>query len=462
MAERVTVCLVLSLIMLTAFIGNTAVIAVCGLQRKLRQDVSNLLVINLCITDLTNTIVMMSSLIAMAMDVWSLGDFWCNSVCVINYCLIIVSMLTLCLVSIDRYQAVVHPLTYHYRVTRERLLLLIAYTWLQGLVFGLAPAIMNWVSYDYWEGVCAIQWHLHRPGTVIYVILAFTLCFLGPGILLVWCYKKILEEVRKPRIEAGIHPCTNEQTIEKQKRSRSDRTKLIWSLMTVVVAYFICTAPFSVTKLIKVSSADVEPVPGWLNLVASLLGYIASAINPFIYGIFRRDFRKAYYQLLNTVLRCTKFTPLETSSDLTTYNVSAISKGKRISIQKSVHYDLDCKTETKINGQLNNIKEQNQEINTKLKTVKESPNNDIEQFQMMKNILDTPLNKQPGYNSEQTIEIKVRPVSCSGLNGLATSQCTPPRQECIALCTNIHQSDTVPVEGPFRSGALPEHPLNIP
>ncbi|KAH3854775.1 hypothetical protein DPMN_097324 [Dreissena polymorpha] len=421
MAERVTVCLALSLIMLTAFIGNTAVITVCSLQRKLRQDVSNLLVINLCITDLGNTIVMMTSLIAMGMDVWSLGDFWCNSVCAINYCLIIVSMLTLCCVSVERYQAVVHPLTYHYRVTRKRLLVLMVYTWLQGLVFGLAPAIMKWISYDYWEGVCAIQWHLHRPATVIYVILAFLFCFLGPGILLVWCYKKILEEVRKQSLEAPMHPCTNDKTVEKQKRSRSDKTKLIWSLMTVVVAYFICTAPFSVTKLIKVS-ADVESVPGWLNLVASLLGYIASAINPFIYGIFRRDFRKAYFQLLKTVINCESFTHSESSSDSPHYRVSAIpTKGSMVSVRKIDHYDLECNT--KSNEQSNNIAVQSQEINTNLMTRKESPNNEIENFHMMNNILDSPPNKACGSNSEHTIEIKMKPGSCSGLSCLTTSQC---------------------------------------
>lgn len=302
--------------MITALVGNTAVIAVVCKQRMMRGEVSNLLIINLSITDLSNTLlVMMSALVALLSDDWPLGSFWCDCTCAINYCLIIVSMLTLCCISIDRYQAVMHPLSYSIRVTRRRLLAIIGYTWVQGLIFGMVPSFLNWVDFDYWEAICAIQWHLFRPSTVIYVVAAFLLCFLGPGGVLVYCYAVIISEVKKQKSHL-VAQTSNQKAYEKSKRRVSDRAKITWSLITVVLAYFVCTTPFSVTKLIKVSAYDSNIVPGPINLTASLLGYVASAINPLIYGIFRRDYRKAYIQLLKSVFGCKEMTQIITTSDI--------------------------------------------------------------------------------------------------------------------------------------------------
>lgn len=311
--ETVISVVFLLFIMLTALVGNTAVIAVICKQHTMRREVSNLLIVNLSITDLSNTLlVMMSALIALVTDGWPLGKFWCDCTCMINYCLIIVSMLTLCCISIDRYQAVMHPLSYSLRITRKRLTAIICYTWLQGLIFGLIPSVLNWVDFDYWEAICAIQWHLYRPSSIIYVVCAFIMCFLGPGIILIYCYTFIISEVKKQKSHVVVQ--TTNKKYENKKRV-SDRVKITWSLITVVLAYFICTTPFSVTKLIKVSAHDTNVVPGQINLTASLLGYVASAINPLIYGIFRKDFRKAYIHLLRSVFGCKEMKQITTTSE---------------------------------------------------------------------------------------------------------------------------------------------------
>lgn len=325
----------------TALVGNTAVIMVCCWQRSLRKEVSNVLLINLSITDLSSTLlVMMGALVSLISDGWPLGEFWCRCTCAINYCLIIVSMLTMCCISIDRYQAVAHPFSYKLRVTRRRLMVVTVYTWFQGLVFGITPSALDWVQYDYWEAICAIQWHLYRPGSVVYVIVAFLLCFLGPGAVLIWCYVKIMKEVKNQKQQAIVMVFADPKLQAKHNKKVSDRTKLLWSFITIVVAYFLCTAPFSVTKLIKVSASNVSIVPNEVNLFSALLGYVSSAINPLIYGIFRRDFRKAYFQLLKGIFHCKKLSNSLTSSDVTANNhyVSTISAANQVTNNEKEEY----------------------------------------------------------------------------------------------------------------------------
>ncbi|XP_060574807.1 octopamine receptor beta-3R-like [Ruditapes philippinarum] len=257
---------------------------------------------------------MLSASLALITDEWIFGRHWCDFICATNYCLIIVSMLTLCCISIDRYHAVMHPLSYPLFVTRKRMVMVIAFTWIQGITFGIAPSIAGWVAFDYWEAICAIQWHNYRPDSIIYVVLAFLLCFLIPGIVLIYCYSKILQEVKKQKAQVAINTTGDSRAHEKNKRKVSDRSKIVWSLLVVVFAYFVCTTPFSVTKLIKVLANGKDPIPGPVNLLSALLGYVASAINPLIYGIFRRDFRTAYKHLLYSVFLHEKF-PDKFSSD---------------------------------------------------------------------------------------------------------------------------------------------------
>ena len=336
--------------MLTALIGNVAVIAVIAMYRTMRKDKSNLLIINLSITDLSMTLtVMLSAFVSLIDDKWVFGDIWCDFICATNYCLIIVSMLTLCFISLDRYQAVLHPLHYHSRMTRNRMFIMIGYSWCQGILFASIPSFMKWVEYDYWEAICAIQWFRHQARAIYYVSAAFALCFLGPGIVLVYNYVKILKEARKQKTQIQTYP-SNQAKEKNHQNSASNR--IVWSLLVVVCAYFVCTAPFSVTKLIKVVATRDHFIAGPINLTASLLGYVASAINPLIYGIFRRDFRRAYTDLLRAILR-------RRTSDIHVTTLKNSEDSPTMNSQRNVTFNMteSCtwKTENNENAQKNDI-----------------------------------------------------------------------------------------------------------
>ena len=73
------------------------------------------------------------------------------------------------------------------------------------------------------------------------------------------------------------------------------------SLLIVMLAYFVCLTPFSVTKLYKVIVSNPSELPGYASLLATFFQYLSSVVNPLIYGLFRRDFQKAFLYLLRSV-----------------------------------------------------------------------------------------------------------------------------------------------------------------
>ncbi|XP_046342695.1 alpha-2Db adrenergic receptor-like [Haliotis rufescens] len=300
------------LIILIAITGNTAVIFAIYTSHRLKEEISNMFIVNLSITDLTSAVVVLgSALVAMSTDRWPMGQAWCDIVCYVNYCMIIVSMLNLCFISVDRYIAIVHSLHYNLLMTRRKVFLMIAYSWFQGSMFGCVPVIFRWVKYDYWEAICAIQWHKQREKALYYVIIAFIMCFLVPGLILIICYCQILKTIKTKQ-----QAITRVSDSPRVRVKYSTSSKAMYGLLVVVVAYFVCMTPFSVTKLYKVAADEDNVLPGYVNLTASLTGYLSSAVNPLIYGIFRKDFRKAFKLVLKKILAERAVAPANQDIDL--------------------------------------------------------------------------------------------------------------------------------------------------
>ncbi|XP_072025625.1 beta-4C adrenergic receptor-like [Amphiura filiformis] len=286
-------------IIIVSILGNIAVILAIYKTPTLKEDVSNIFLINLSTADLFSAIfVMPYSSLALISDDWLFGTKWCSAQCALNYCCIIVSMVTLSFISIDRQFVIVYPLQFSSIMTKKRIYILISYTWISGVAFAIVPLFGRWVVYDYWEIVCAIAWDSYRDkGGLTYVIVAFIVCFMIPAIVMTICYIRIYREVTrhyKRRLEHQQHHIGIEQLNEQRK--------ILVSFSVIVLMFFFCTTPFCVTKVIKIFISS-DAIHNWINVMATYMQYLASATNPFIYGIFRSDFRTAFLKILSKTRR---------------------------------------------------------------------------------------------------------------------------------------------------------------
>ncbi|XP_043191277.1 tyramine/octopamine receptor-like [Amphibalanus amphitrite] len=186
LAVAVAIASLMAFIALLGLAGNSLVVVVTIVDHDLKEHVSNIIIGNLALADLsTCLLVVLPSAGSLLADRWPFGPVLCWLHCGFNYLFIIVSMMSLALVSLDRKEAVEEPLQYIQRSRPSRLLAPLALIWSTGALFAIIPVALHWIHYDYWEGVCAIGWFQHR-GTVLYVIVAFCVCFLIPASLIVW------------------------------------------------------------------------------------------------------------------------------------------------------------------------------------------------------------------------------------------------------------------------------------
>ncbi|XP_076313685.1 5-hydroxytryptamine receptor 4-like [Tachypleus tridentatus] len=292
-----------------SLLGNVAVIVAARTDNELRLHVSNLLIVNLAVTDLlTSLMVTIPSITTLVYDRWILGDALCKLHCILNYCFIIVSILSLSMITIDRAVAVKHPLRYVQIMTTCRIGFMIGYAWLQGLAFSIIPCVYNWIHFDYWEAVCAIKWEVNLA-IIAYVIIAFLCCFIAPAGTIVFYNTTILRSAQKVKHSIILPKILQTETAKIPERIRgapgsNDRCqsvrlahqKIVRSILVVTFVFFLCMTPFCLTKLLKVL-LGAEALPKWTNLFSTIIQFTASATNPFIYAIFRRDFRYALKQL---------------------------------------------------------------------------------------------------------------------------------------------------------------------
>ncbi|CAG5115465.1 unnamed protein product [Candidula unifasciata] len=172
--ERALWSILLIIIILASIVGNMLVLACVYLHHRLREENSSIFIVNLSVADMISAaVVMISSLHALVSDQWLMGPAWCDIV--------------------YRYIAVRHALHYHARVTKLRIYVLLGYAWCLGLCFGLVPILYHWIRFDYWEAVCAIEWHEDRQHVLLFVTVGFSLCFVLPSVILIIAYSKVMK-----------------------------------------------------------------------------------------------------------------------------------------------------------------------------------------------------------------------------------------------------------------------------
>ena len=279
---------IFTLIVFFGTLGNFLVIFVILVKKKLRT-VTNLLLLNLAIADISFLVVCGTFLaLHYALTVWPFGDMMCRIVQFLLYVTCYVTVYTLIAVSAVRYLTVVYGPHAAFIKTKRNVLLLIFAIWLVFLLAKIPVLVVHGVSHNEENNrtECIISGKQEAQNLFAsFFVFAYAL----PLLLIATLYILILCHLRKKKQQA-IHHSPGEQ----------ERAKHVTKIVILVVTVFaVCWLPLHIHLLV----ANYGNIPRTQGYYACLilwhcLAFGNSLLNPVIYNIFSSDFRNSFREIM--------------------------------------------------------------------------------------------------------------------------------------------------------------------
>ncbi|XP_031556398.1 tyramine receptor Ser-2-like [Actinia tenebrosa] len=285
----------LSLMSCGVVIGNSLVCALFCKFRKLRT-ITNSFVVSLAVSD---------SLVAVLFVPCFLLDghvpFFALIVPYIIGYILFAYLFNFCGVTYDRYQAIVKPLSYNSRITRSAVNKILTLVWTIPMALTLIPTT--------WETQPTKIFTLAKRSYQGFLILVVTAC--SAGILV--AYSKIFQETRRqvkwmvavgvPQIPAAFAEKNSlrgdNSGIKRMNKSRkismniAAEVKAAKVFAVLMITFSVCWLPLIVINIIEALGFQ-KSVPEKL-IVVSLYTLVGnSLIDPFIYSLYKTDFRRAF------------------------------------------------------------------------------------------------------------------------------------------------------------------------
>ncbi|XP_066577057.1 histamine H2 receptor-like [Amia ocellicauda] len=297
--SQVAVGVLLTLIDLVTFLGNTVVFICPVVERRLRT-VTYMFIMSLAMADLlVACLVMPFSIIYEVTGVWLFGEHFCKMWISFDVLFCTASIVTLCFISLDRYCSVVTPYHYPRRMSRRRCIVMTVTIWVYSALISFLPVMQGWneipgLAYDAGRDcVFVTNW--------TFAIVASALAFYIPFLIMCTMYFFIYRASRlkatrivSQTLDLHYHPDSRRPN-NLQLEHKATRT------MSIIISVFVmCWLPYFVLNVWLAAK-------GWggeslaitcLFKVITWLGYCNSTINPMLYAFLNRDFQRALKKLL--------------------------------------------------------------------------------------------------------------------------------------------------------------------
>ncbi|KAG7238777.1 hypothetical protein INR49_030321 [Caranx melampygus] len=283
-AGFVVLSVVLGFIMTFGFLNNFVVLLLFCKFKKLRTPV-NMLLLNISVSDML--VCLFGTTLSFASSIrgkWLLGRSGCSWYGFINSCFGIVSLISLVILSYDRYSTLT---VYNKRGPSYRKpLLAVGGSWLYSL-FWTVPPLLGWSSYDI-EGAgtsCSVSWTLQTAQSHAYIICLFTFCLGLPVLVMIYCYGRLLWAVKQ---------------VGKIRKTAARRREyhILFMVLTTAACYLLCWMPYGVVAMMATFGPPniISPVA---SVVPSLLAKSSTVINPLIYILMNKQFYRCFLILFH-------------------------------------------------------------------------------------------------------------------------------------------------------------------
>ncbi|XP_075391127.1 G-protein coupled receptor 26 [Tenrec ecaudatus] len=298
--------------MAVSLLSNGLVLLCLLHSADLRRQAPALFTLNLTCGNLLCTAVNMPlTLAGVVAQRQPAGDRLCRLAAFLDTFLAANAMLSMAALSIDRWVAVVFPLSYRAKMRLRDAALMVAYTWLHALAFPAVALALSWLDFHPLYASCVLC--ARRPDErlrfAVFTGAFHALSFLLALVVLCCTYHKVLQVARShcKRIDVitmqtlvllvDIHPSVRDRCLQEQKQRRQRATRKI---STFIGTFVVCFAPYVITRLLELCSS-VALGPHW-GVLSKCLAYSKAASDPFVYSLLRHQYRRSCRTILNRFL----------------------------------------------------------------------------------------------------------------------------------------------------------------
>ena len=319
-----------ALVIILTVIGNLIVLFAFVYEKKLR-NFSDYLILNLAVADLIIGAVSIPFYAPYLLTgSWPFGHTYCIIWLLVDYITPAASALNICVISLDRYIQVGHPLWSRNHHDRRLMAVFIAVPWVLPSLYFI-PAICLWEvtrGRVIPDNQCFLPYKDNITVLLIGSLIEFLVPFVTVTTFNILVYLNIKN--RRKRIEERLHATrvtvVNDQVSVEHisngvQNGRNDVShaasasfkkdhRAARSLFIFVIVFAICWMPYEVLATVQTVCGDC--VDSVLFEFVFWILWLNSTLNPLLYPLLHTRYRKAFAKLLH--IKSTSVTPTDVGS----------------------------------------------------------------------------------------------------------------------------------------------------
>ena len=291
---RILIPIIFGCITVLGLVGNALVIFVVLSNQQMRST-TNILIVSLAFADLFFIVFCVPfTATGYALTTWPFGVIWCKIVQYFMFVCAYVSIYSLVLMSLDRYLAVVHPISSMSIRTQLNTYVVVFITWMI-ILLGHIPLLLQYGIFEYQyyvedRSTCINLKNLDHPKVrKLFYASFFVFGYLLPLSLICVLYGFMLK-----RLLYGVVPGGSQRAESIRSKKRVTRMVVI-----VVVIFALCWLPIQIIFMVQnfgVFEDDIGSIA--IQFAANCLAYMNSCVNPILYAFLSENFRRSFKKLL--------------------------------------------------------------------------------------------------------------------------------------------------------------------
>ncbi|XP_033632647.1 histamine H2 receptor-like [Asterias rubens] len=275
-------------------VGNTVVILVYTRSPSFMRNVTSSIVCNQSAIDLAMSLVFLTINLGPKISIPT-DEFAASLLCklwISEYAIWALGASSTCnlvYLTIERYIAVFHPFYYRSKFTLRKARLLCVLPWVIGPIHELGWGLTNHVT----NGTCSAKWPsvaLNRTVGFVSLIDHYVI----PLCVMTFVYSRIIYKLHKAsrRADMGLASSRTRKRLVQQ----ASRNVIITTFL-VSLTYLICWGPNELMYFYVNMGGDVN-MGGVLFRSSVVMALVNMCVNPFIYAMCYKDFRRGFWVCL--------------------------------------------------------------------------------------------------------------------------------------------------------------------